>query len=278
MAANCAAQAIPAGFTQAGTTILTIRGGNLQLEPENAKTLTAGIVWDVPVADNLQLTLDYYRIDITNAIQSIAGSTKLAACYQAQNLSHPFCSATHFTRDNLTGEINYLSAQPANAATEELAGVDAAVFYQASFSGLKMAFNGAVSYLDKYQVTPFSGAEAIEYAGYQTGGNGSFPHWRANASISLIDDAWQLHWNTQYIGTADDMNAIAGELGGRIGSVVYHHLQGAYTRDNWTLTVGINNLFDKQPPFVKSWTDANTDTMTYDLLGRQLFVKARYAY
>lgn len=278
VAANCAAQNIPVGFTQAGTTILTMRGGNLQLEPENANTLTAGIVLDVPVADSLQLTLDYYRIDITNAIQSIAGSTKLAACYQSQNLSHPFCSATHFTRDSLTGEINYLSAQPANAATEELTGVDAAVFYQTTLAGLKTAVNATVSYLDKYQVTPFAGAEAIEYAGYQTGGNGSFPHWRANASISLIDDAWQLHWNMQYIGTADDMNAVAGDLGGRIGSVVYHHLQGAYTLNSWTLTAGINNLFDKEPPFVKSWTDANTDTMTYDLLGRQLFVKARYAY
>ncbi|PTB90250.1 TonB-dependent receptor [Pseudidiomarina aestuarii] len=279
VAANCEADGVPAGYTQLGATVLTTVGGNPNLAPEDAKTFTTGFVWDTSLVDNLQLTLDYYKIDISNAIQRIPGSTKLSVCYGSDNLSHPFCDDSHFTRDSLTGEINFLSAQPTNAATEEVSGVDGAVFYQTAIAGLDTSFNWTVSYLDEYTVTPFAGADSLEYAGYITGGSGSYTNWRSNAAVTLESDDWQAHWNVQYIGGADDINAAEGDVGDHAPSVFYHNLQGSYfVNSNLTLVGGINNLFDKKPPFIQSWTDANTDTMTYNLLGRQLFVKVRYAF
>ena len=41
---------------------------------------------------------------------------------------------------------------------------------------------------------------------------------------------------------------------------------------------GIDNLFDKKAPFIQSWTDGNTDTMTYDLLGRRGYVRLTYQF
>lgn len=35
------------------------------------------------------------------------------------------------------------------------------------------------------------------------------------------------------------------------------------------MSLSIDNLHDKKAPFIQSYTDANTDTMTYDLLGRR---------
>ncbi|WP_449425600.1 hypothetical protein [Rhodanobacter lindaniclasticus] len=70
--------------------------------------------------NDLTVTLDYYKIKIDNAIQRIDGSTKLAVCYNTPGLSHPFCSASNFTRNRQTGEIDFLSAQPVNAASERL--------------------------------------------------------------------------------------------------------------------------------------------------------------
>jgi iron complex outermembrane recepter protein len=35
-------------------------------------------------------------------------------------------------------------------------------------------------------------------------------------------------------------------------------------------------VWDKQAPFIQSWTDANTDTMTYDLLGRRWYLKLNH--
>jgi outer membrane receptor for ferrienterochelin and colicin len=42
--------------------------------------------------------------------------------------------------------------------------------------------------------------------------------------------------------------------------------------------VGVDNLFDRKAPFIQSWTDANTDTMTYDLLGRRFYAGFRHLF
>lgn len=279
VAANCQADGVPAGYEQFGATVLTTVGGNPNLEPEDADTFTVGLVWDIGFADDLQLTLDYYNIDIENAIQTIPGSTKLSVCYNSEDLSHPFCNADHFTRDSLTGDINFLSAQPTNAATENVSGIDAALFYSTELSGWNSDFNWNVSYLDEYTFAPFVGADEIEYAGYITGGRGSYTHWRSNASATFSKEDWRVHYAVQYLGGADDINASPGDIGARAPSVFYHNAQGTYfINPKLSVTAGVNNLFDKEPPYIQSWTDANTDTMTYDLLGRQLYLKVRYSF
>ncbi len=279
VAANCQADGVPAGYEQFGATVLTTVGGNPDLKPEDADTFTAGFVWDIGSADNLQLTVDYYDIDIENAIQRIPGSTKLSVCYNSENLSHPFCSPEHFTRDSLTGDINFLSAQPTNAATENVSGIDTALFYNTELLGWKSDFSWNVSYLNEYTFAPFVGADEIEYAGYITGGRGSYTHWRSNASGTFMKQDWRVHYSVQYIGPADDINAAPGDIGARAPSVFYHNVQGTYfVNSKLSVTGGVNNLFDKEPPYIQSWTDANTDTMTYDLLGRQLYLKVRYSF
>ncbi|WP_231728918.1 TonB-dependent receptor [Alishewanella sp. WH16-1] len=279
VAANCQADGVPAGYVQAGGNVLTQTGGNPALMPEDAKTFTAGLVWDVPFADGLQFTLDYFDLKIENAIRSVAGSTKLSACYNSQNLSHPFCSSDTFTRDPLTGAVNFLSAQADNVATETISGVDAAVYYRTELMGLDARFNFNMTYLDDYTVEPFQGAAAIRYAGRITGGSGSYARLRSDASATLSGEQWQAHYSVRMIGSARDINASEGDVGYRVSNVFYHDIQGSwFFNDNWTLSGGVSNLFDKKAPFVQSWTDANTDTMTYDLLGRQLYVKLRYQF
>ncbi len=279
VAANCQADGVPAGYQQFGSTILTTVGGNPNLQPEDADTFTAGLVWDVSFVENLQLTVDYYNIDIKNAIQRIPGSTKLSVCYTSEGLSHPFCSSEHFTRDSFTGDINFLSAQPTNAATEKVSGIDTALFYNTIIGDWKSDFSWNVSYLNEYTFAPFAGADVIKYAGYITGGRGSYTNWRSNASATFSKDDWRVHYSVQYIGGADDINASPGDIGDHAPSVFYHNVQGTYyVNSNFSVSGGVNNLLDKKPPFIQSWTDANTDTMTYDLLGRQVYLKLRYSF
>lgn len=279
VAANCQADGVPAGYSQFGSSVLTQTGGNPALQPEDAETFTAGIVWNVNLVENLQLTFDYFDMKIENAIRGVAGSTKLAACYNSDDLSHPFCSEDTFTRDPLTGSVDFLSAQPANVATETISGMDASLYYRTELMGLNASFNLNLTYLDEYTVEPFPGAEPIEYAGHITGGSGSYTHLRSDAAVTLGQDNWSVNYNVRMIGGADDINASPGDIGDSAPTVFYHDLQGVYyLSDNWQLTVGANNLFDKQPPYIQSWTDANTDTMTYDLMGRKLYAKVRYEF
>lgn len=273
---SCQAAGVPLNYLQLGNTILTTVGGNADLQPEDADTFTVGAVWEPSFVSGLSLTLDYWEIEIADSIQQIPGSEKLSICYETGNLNHPFCSPEHHTRDALTGEVNFLSAQPSNVGAETASGIDLGAVYATQIRGLKADLNWNISYLDEYKVTPFKGAEPIEYAGMITGGNGSYTHWRSDASATVGSDRWSGTWGIQYIGQADDINADTGP-GSHVESLFYHNVQFSYRiTEEIDVAVGVDNLFDEDAPYVASWTDANTDTMTYDLLGQRWYVRASW--
>lgn len=276
---NCQAYGVPAGYVQPGNTILTTSGGNQNLEPEDAKSLTVGLVWTPGFLPGLTLTADYFNIRIDNAIQRIDGSTKLAICYNTPGLDHQFCSAENFTRNPVTGEVDFLSSQPVNAANERVAGIDLGGLYEFAAWGFDSIFNLDVSYLDRYDVRPFPGADVIEYAGKITGGRGSYAKWRALTSLTMARETWSGTYSVQYIGRADDINAARGDIGDHAPSLTYHNAQLKYSpTKSFDVTLGIDNLYDKKAPFIQSYTDANTDTMTYDLLGRRWYAKLGYRW
>lgn len=276
---NCQASGVPVGYVQLGNSVLTTVGGNQNLKPEDAETLTVGAVWTPEFLSGLTLTLDYFRIDIDNAIQRIDGSTKLAVCYDTPDLAHQFCGSDTFTRNSLTGEIDFLSSQPVNAATERVSGVDLGMLYEFSTADWRNTLAWDISYLNNYDVRPFDGAEEIHYAGKITGGRGSFAQWRSFASLTTAHGPWSGTYSVQYIGRADDINAAEGDIGDHAPSVAYHNIQGKYAfGEQAEIAVGVDNLWDKKAPFIQSWTDANTDTMTYDLLGRRWNVKLTYRW
>lgn len=273
---SCSAAGVPAGYQQLGNTILTTVGGNSALQPEDADTLTVGVVWEPSFVPGLSLTLDYWEIELEDSIQQIPGSEKLAICYNTGDLSHPFCGPDHHTRDSLTGEVNFLSAQPSNVGAETASGVDLGVQLgtQLRDYGIDLAWN--LSYLDEYNVSPFPGADPIEYAGMITGGNGSYTHWRSDVALTVARGAWSGTWSTQYIGKADDINTDSGP-GSTVDALFYHNVQARYrVSDAIEIAAGVDNLFDEDAPYVASWTDANTDTMTYDLLGQRWYLRATW--
>lgn len=273
---NCQAAGLPANYVQIGNVIRTTVGGNPALQPESADTFTVGLVWEPTFVSGLSVTLDYWQIELEGSIQSIPGSQKLSLCYNSANRSHPFCAAVHHTRDPLTGEVNFLSAQPSNIGAEEAKGIDLGLRYGTSLFGYGTTFTLNVSNLDQYDVSAFPGAVPTEYAGFITGGRGSYTHYRGDAGIAVRGDRWSANWNMQYIGEADDINVRTGP-GSQVDAVMYHNLQLAYSiSDEIEVALGVDNVFDEDAPYVASWIDANTDTMTYDLMGQRWYLKLNW--
>lgn len=273
---NCEAAGVPPGYVQIGTVIRTTVGGNPDLQPEDAETFTVGVVWEPEFATGLSMTLDYWKVEIDDSIQSISGSQKLSNCYNSVDLSHPFCAPEFQTRDPLTGEVNFLSAQPSNIGAEDAEGIDLSMQYATTLGDLGATFGLNVSNLRQYDVTAYEGAVPTEYAGYITSGRGGYPEYRGDASASLQGNRWSANWNMQYIGEADDILVPTGP-GSSIDAVMYHNVQFAYqVTDAFEVAVGVDNLFDEDAPFVASWIDANTDTMTYDLMGQRWYVRLNW--
>lgn len=273
---NCQAAGVPVGYTQLGNTILTDRGGNPDLEPEGARSLTFGAVWQPAFADGLSVTVDYFDIKITDAITEPSGSVKLAQCYESAGLSHDFCGPEHHTRNAVTGVVNYLSAQKTNAGAERLKGIDLGVVYNFDAMELNHTLDFQISYLDTYERIAFDGDVPMVLNGFIGAGFGGYPKWRANTSLNTSAENWSATYSVQYIGAGDDFFSTEG-IGSHMDAVMYHNIQGTYNiMENLVFSAGIDNLFDKKAPRVSSWTDGNTDTMTYDLAGRRGYVRLTF--
>jgi len=271
---NCQAAGVPLNYVQLGNTILTDRGGNPDLQPESAKSMTLGLV--LQPLDGLSFTVDYFDIEIEDAIRETPGSTKLSICYNSPSLSHIFCGPDHHTRNSVNGDINYLSTQKTNTGREVMKGVDFGAVYNFDTEGLAHSLDVKATYLAKYESTAFDGDEPFEFDGFIGGGNGGYPHWRANASWTTSAEKWSGTYSVQMIGSGDDFNATEG-IGSHMKAVFYHNVQFSYSfSDAMKLSLGIDNLFQKNPPYVASWTDGNTDTMTYDLAGRRGYLRFTY--
>ena len=57
-----------------------LEGGNPLLDPETADTITAGVVWTPQSIRGLSITLDYYNIDISEAIGSLGADNIIQQC------------------------------------------------------------------------------------------------------------------------------------------------------------------------------------------------------
>ncbi|HNP34378.1 MAG TPA: TonB-dependent receptor [Woeseiaceae bacterium] len=276
---NCQADGVPPGFTQLGNTILTTVGGNTALNPETADTFTLGLVFQPSFVDGLSVTLDYYDVEIQNAITQIPGSTKLNVCYNTPNLDHQFCNDDHFTRSALSGDVNFLSAQPVNTGKETINGVDFGLRYNVDIKGIATTFDWQSTLLNEYEITPFDGADPIVKDGHIGGGNGGYSRQQSYVSMNLQGQKWAANYAIQVIGSGDDFNAVPPAIGSEIDTVMYHYIQGSYEiSDSANVAVGIDNIFDEGAPYVASWTDGNTDTMTYDLIGRRGYVRFTYIW
>ncbi|MBU2925563.1 TonB-dependent receptor [Colwellia sp. 1_MG-2023] len=271
IATNCLAAGVPANFEQDGTTVLTAVGGNPDVNPESADTLTLGIVWQASFLEGLSATVDYFNIEIDDAITAVNGSDVLKLCYTDPNAYSEYCDS--FSRHSVTNQVISLNQRPVNAAQEKVSGVDFNVQHNGEINGFNTKIELEATRLLAHENTPLPGQAINDLLGKITEDQGSYTKWRGNLGFTLEAQSWATHYAIRYIGGADDVNG-GGPIGSSVPSITYHDVQASYqVNNNFSLSAGIDNLFDKSAPFLTSWNDANTDVMTYDLLGRRGYLK-----
>ena len=272
---NCLADGIAADFVQDGATVRTGVGGNPNVMPEEADTLTLGLVYEPNWFNGLSLTWDYFDIAIDNAIGSVDGSNQLRLCYTDPNLYALYCDG--FSRDSITKQVVRIERKPLNAAFEDVVGWDLNTRYHGDVAGLKVTVNLDVTRLLKHQNRAFADAEDEILLGKITADRGIYSKYKANLSFGIASDNWQGSWSMRYIGSAEDENG-GGVIGREVPSISYHDIHGSYRlTDALTLGFGVDNLLDKKAPYLTSWNDANTDVFSYDLIGRRWYLQANWS-
>lgn len=252
--------------------------GNPDLTEEEAETITFGFVYSPTDIPGFNITVDYFEITIENAINGFSAQTTLDQCVrQASFPNNAFCDLIE--RDPVTGLVLRVDDLQINVAEFKASGIDFAMDYSFDVQdvSVKLGLNGTRSIENDF--IPFAGGSPVD-----SQGEIGVPDWKVNAT-ALID--WQnvrVGWSTRYI---DQVNIENDQpVLGSLDAHWYNDIHARYVLDadgSYEVFAGIDNLFDKKPPFLGQGvpgdvTGTNTAADVYDVVGRYGYVgfKARF--
>ena len=287
-------------FEQGNAQVQATVGGNPDLQEEEADTITIGAVWQPQQVPGLTVTVDYYSIEVSDAIAPFGGGAAFVifgCIFSGGQNGNQFCDA--YDR-GVSGDPLIVSTPNANIATLEARGIDLQLDYSFDLADvglgdgagtLDLSWLGAYRMRNTFQANP--DVPAIECAGFfgapcgQTINGVSDPEFRFTSRITYRQDAWSASLRWRWSSSTEDARISQAAAFGlpdptptipeaalEYKAEHYIDLSGTWdVNENFTLVAGINNLFDNDPPIVGTQqVAANTDPSLYDVLGRRFFV------
>ena len=264
--------------------IQTQSGGNPNLVPEVARTYTGGVVLTPTFIPGLTVSVDYYSINLHNAITSISGATAaIANLCIASGGSSPFCSLYDrpFAYTNTT-TANYptlLRSQSLNAAFNNTEGWDYEVDYGFNAADVLSDLSGSVNLRALLNVAPvnsvssFTGAplthttqpkgHATLFAGYTLGNWNVTGQWHWFSGLNKNGIVQPCVVNTTADATSSNGNVNATLIGQCKGATFYaQNRVPAFSTVDFTITkkitfdngssmsayFNVQNAFNSIPP------------------------------
>jgi iron complex outermembrane receptor protein len=266
---------------------VTLSQGNADLTPEKAQTWTAGFVYTPSWAPRLSVAMDYWNINMTNAITLINGTNILydQIC-DASGGTSPYCAL--YKRP-----LPFSNTTPANAPTAVLSenlnvaqswahGVDLETNYSFDVAdvidrlGGQVSLRGLVSWepVDKSITAP--GQPTINAAGYANG----VPVWAGTFFVDYRKGPWAINLDERFrssVGQNDNTQFIYAQP--TVKATRYTDLATSYTfevfgHSSLSAFFSIQNLFNLQPPVTANGTPASISNLITpyvtgdDLVGR----------
>jgi iron complex outermembrane receptor protein len=287
--AGCLAQGAPPTFEQANTQIIAFTGGNPDLDPETSKNWNFGVVWapswaeNLSWSDRLDFEIDYYSYRIKDAIRPPDIQALLNGCTDG-SITGDACSG--FSRQP-TGNLNPPTAFLDNLGEIKTRGVDIKANW-ASQSGDWGQFTAA---LQATHPISYEADDSQREVGVEVD-NSAIPDWQTNVQLGWNKADWTVSWNVRYISSLTEAcsNAAVVAVEGcatrsdfhELDSQIYNDLQVTWDKsfglDGLSLSAGVNNLFDQDPPICLTCTLNGYDAGTYDLPSRFWYVSLDFKF
>jgi outer membrane receptor protein involved in Fe transport len=301
----CVAQGIPAAQVgiyeaQENYPLTSFEGGgNTDLDPEAADTLTAGIVYQPQWLEDFSVSLDYYSIEIDNAIGSTALENALSLCADSRDPQSQFCQPVVWDQ---SGNIAQYTNPLFNLATLKAEGIDLAVNYSFDLGSTlalpgesaRLALQVLVNYAmeNTLQSTPTS--TEVDCAGFY-GGACRFgvrffqiiPEYRSSTRLTYYSGPLSVALNWRWIGDVANQIDVACEETPQfcyptvledIDARNYLELSGRFEfGERAEIFGGITNLTEEEPPLMGIGAiQSNTAPSLYDVFGRRFFLGFTY--
>ncbi len=267
-------------------------GGNPALNPETAKIGTVGIV-EEPIK-GLAFTLDYWNIQIDNAITAVPSQTVFSNCYEGG--LQAFCANIH--RDPTSHTIQTVFDLEQNVGGVKTSGMDIGASYFTKLADVGIVRGGfEAQYLFKYDLDtggfdPNPNAKpgqtlVLHGRGYYD--LGVLPTWRANLfGMYEHPSGFGGGLNFRYIGDYQECDSDncqqtptdtspgylkPRDVGSYITGDLYLDFMKKSVAGTTRVAVGVNNFLDVQPRIVYNGAALNSDESAYDFMGRYFYIR-----
>ena len=271
-----------------------IAGGNPDLEPEEADTLTVGLVISPESLPNWEFAVDYFDLEMDGGI---GGINAYDICFDINNANDIFCDKI---QRGPTGDVATATEIVQNRGLFSTSGVDTQVRFSGDMPqwlggdrGLQLDFNMAWTHVLSLESQENPVTSTLDCLGFF---GAPCKEWfsitadnRVSASIGVSTDRLRVMLNTQWVDGTDNWGKVDHQYFGgppavlaipSIGSQYYADLNISYEfADGLTAALGVTNLFDREPPLLAdNGSQNNTESGLYDVFGRAYRLSVAYRF
>lgn len=286
--ARCDAQGVPDDFFDDRAQLLTIGGGNPNLRPEQARTFTAGLVFEPQFFKDFSATVDYYTINVSQAVNSVGADVILSSCYPESADAMPeYCE--RILRD-ANGAINRILDPLSNVGGNSTSGLDIALRYFPTTPVGRVGASVTFTHLFNFDQELAGGRTIRGLNTYDL--NGVYTDWRALANLSWANQGFNANLNVRWINGFRECQfndcSVPEEEGAPLP--ISRNVEAWYAADinagyslktdfgESNFQIGVNNVLDRNPAFIANGFTANSDPGNYDFLGRYFFARVTHRF
>ena len=258
-----------------------LNGGNTALQPERSKNGSVGIVWE-PI-NNLSVTADWWTIRLTQQISTLQDFDILTdpstfAAYYHRNPSGDLATDGSQCPNPIT--CGYIDTRYQNLGDLNTNGVDLSASYRIrtkDYGNFTIADNA--TWVHKYEYQNFIGDEMHQNVNsFQ--GSGVIFRWQNTLNLGWNKGKYSAGLTGHYKSGYQDQD-VEDYPGHHVASYTTWDTYGAWEAiKGLTLTAGVRNLFDKEPPLSYQSTvfQAGYDPRYTDPTGRTYYLRATYNF
>lgn len=255
--------------TKQSSSVTVIGGGNPNLQPEVANTLTGGLVFSPPSLRRLNVSVDYYKIDIQNVIVTLNAQNIVTRCF---NGNQDLCARVQ--RDSSNNIVQILSSN-VNLSRYKTDGIDFDLSYGFKVADGHITLRGLATWVNS--LTTYDGISTIQYRKSQNAAFGlGVPTLRATASLTYEGSTFGGYIRGRYISPGNTDNTVKN-VNGQIPAYAYLDL-GVNVKLKATRMPGAElyfdatNVLDRKPPKSSNFSPF------YDVIGAYFVTGVRLKF
>ncbi|MFN3536083.1 MAG: TonB-dependent receptor domain-containing protein, partial [Brevundimonas sp.] len=291
VAANCAAEGLPASYTSTSSVrVLTSGGAIAGIGAETSDNLTLGLVLQprLPTGyGQLSFAVDYYEIEINDGVSRVGFGYILDQCYEGATSDFTadagFCALIQ--RDPATNAMT-VNDSYINIATDYLEGIDYNLRYSRDIGPGSLTAN---FYLTQYleRISTLFDTDPVR----NTVGIINQPEFAGTFDIAYNWDRWNVRYGLEWTAATDYDSYYLEYFGTTLTDLGYnantddYFVSSAsvrYEADTWSLTAGVRNLFNEEPPHISAGITNRVGNAPlysgYDYVGRSAFINLTKAF